>query len=98
MHFYAFMAEVQGLIDAWRKGDAAARRRQFGQHKGDDPIGPVASVVAAQARLFCFDELQVTDIADAMILGRLFEAPVRRGRHPGGHRPTARRATCTRTA
>jgi cell division protein ZapE len=74
VHFYAFMAEIHGLIDHWRKGDAAARRKQFGQHKGDDPIGPVAALVASQARLFCFDELQVTDIADAMILGRLLEA------------------------
>ena len=73
-HFYAFMAQVHGLIDDWRKGDAAARKAQFGQHKGDDPIAPVASLIAAQARLLCFDELQVTDIADAMILGRLFEA------------------------
>ena len=73
-HFYAFMAEVHVLIGNWRQGDAAQRRKQFGQHKGDDPIGPVASLLAADARLFCFDELMVTDIADAMILGRLFEA------------------------
>ena len=73
-HFYAFMAEVHGLIDQWRKGDAAERKRVFGQNKGDDPIAPTAAVIAAQARLLCFDELQVTDIADAMILGRLFEA------------------------
>jgi cell division protein ZapE len=73
-HFYAFMARVHGLIDDWRKGDPAARRRQFGLHKGDDPIAPVACLLASEARLFCFDELQVTDIADAMILGRLFEA------------------------
>ena len=59
-HFYAFMAEVHGLIDQWRKGD--------------DPIAPAAALIASQARLLCFDELQVTDIADAMILGRLFEA------------------------
>ena len=73
-HFYAFMAEVHGLIDAWRKGDAEARRRRFGQHKGDDPIAPTAELIASEARLLCLDELQVSDIADAMILGRLFEA------------------------
>ena len=78
-HFHVFMAEVHRLIDAWRKGDAAARKARFGQAKGDDPIGPVAELVAAQARLLAFDEFQVTDIADAMILGRLFEALTARG-------------------
>ena len=73
-HFYAFMAEVHGLIDAWRKGDAAARKARFGQAKGDDPIAPTAELIASQTQLLCFDELQVADIADAMILGRLFEA------------------------
>ena len=73
-HFYAFMAEVHGLIDAWRKGDHAARRASFGQARGDDPIAPTAGLIAAKARLLCLDELQVADIADAMILGRLFEA------------------------
>ena len=74
IHFHVFMAEVHEHINAWRKGDPAERKARFGQHKGDDPIAPTADLIAADARLLCFDELQVTDITDAMILGRLFEA------------------------
>ena len=79
VHFQAFMAEIHGLVTEWRSGDAAARKARFGQTKGDDPIPPIAEHVAEQAKLLCFDELQVTDIADAMILGRLFEALFERG-------------------
>lgn len=78
-HFHAFMAEVHGLIDQWRKGTPNERKARFGQNRGDDPIVPVADLIAEQAQLLCFDELQVTDIADAMILGRLFEALFAKG-------------------
>jgi cell division protein ZapE len=79
VHFATFMGEVHRLIDAWRKGDQAARKAKFGTAKGDDPIAPTAELIARDVRLLCFDEFQVTDIADAMILGRLFDALFEQG-------------------
>lgn len=61
VHFHAFMQEVH-------RGIFAARKQGI-----EDPIGPVADKIAREVRLFAFDEMQIKDITDAMIVGRLFE-------------------------
>jgi cell division protein ZapE len=68
VHFNDFMADVHDRINRHRQ---ALKR---GDARGDDPIPPVARALAEEAWVLCFDEFSVTDIADAMILSRLFSA------------------------
>ncbi|MFY9693818.1 MAG: cell division protein ZapE [Xanthobacteraceae bacterium] len=72
-HFHEFMLDVHERIHAVRQ------EMNRGEHQGEDPIRLVAEALAEEAWLLCFDEFHVTDIADAMILGRLFQQLLERG-------------------
>ena len=61
VHFHAFMQEVHGALHAARKEGL------------DDPLTPVAAKIIKDVKLLAFDEMQIKDITDAMLVGRLFQ-------------------------
>jgi cell division protein ZapE len=66
VHFHEFMADVHERVHAYRQ------EMKNGETNEHDPIQRTAAAIAGESWLLCFDEFHITDIADAMILGRLF--------------------------
>lgn len=75
VHFHAFMLEVHQRLHDWRR-----RNREAGREgKESDPLPRIAADLCRDTTLLCFDEFQVTNVADAMIIGRLFGSLLDRG-------------------
>ena len=72
-HFHSFMADVHERIHGLRQASAS------GSTAGGDPVLHVAEALADEASVLCFDEFTVTDITDAMLLGRLFTTLFEKG-------------------
>ena len=67
LHFHSFMQEVQSSLNLARQG------------KVKDALVPVVKKITNEVKVLALDELQIKDIADAMIVGRLFEALMKKG-------------------
>lgn len=79
IHFHEFMLNIHGRLKTWHGFSTQQRKRAIkgiarnGKIDLDDPMPAIAHQIASTTTLLCFDELQVTDIADAMVMARLFQ-------------------------
>ena len=71
IHFHKFMQEAHEAIHNWREKNK--------NDKDSEPIAPTAKLLAEKNALLCFDEFEIRDIADAMIVARLFTAMMELG-------------------
>lgn len=72
VHFHEFMLDIHARLETWRCLFKKKRLQYGEQTTNEDPIPGIAKQIATETTLLCFDELQVTDIADAMVVARLF--------------------------
>lgn len=70
IHFHEFLRDFHREVHAWRQNPSRI---------GADPVPPLAQRIVQESWLLCLDELEVRDIADAMIVGRIFEELFRAG-------------------
>jgi cell division protein ZapE len=76
VHFHNFMQEIHQKNHLWNQGHASEKKAYFEKTKFDDPVVALIKALKKHTDILCFDEFQVQDITDAMILGRLFEAMI----------------------